>query len=62
MNAFEIEALMDEEIETYEQESEVPAGSGDGGRLAAGVRYRRGGDGVVHARLRPIGRLRNWAR
>ncbi|WP_038886367.1 flagellar motor stator protein MotA [Serratia marcescens] len=27
MNAFEIEALMDEEIETYEQESEVPAGS-----------------------------------
>ena len=26
MNAFEIEALMDEEIETYEQESEVPAG------------------------------------
>ena len=62
MNAFEIEALMDEEIETYEQESEVPAGSGDGGRLLAGVRYRRGGDGVVHARLRPIGRLRNWAR
>lgn len=49
MNAFEIEALMDEEIETYEQESEVPAGSGDGGRLATGVRYRRGGDGVVHA-------------
>ncbi|KAA8729523.1 MAG: flagellar motor stator protein MotA [Ewingella americana] len=27
MNAFEIEALMDEEIETYEQESEVPANS-----------------------------------
>lgn len=27
MNAFEIEALMDEEIETFEQESEVPAGS-----------------------------------
>ncbi|MBI0267526.1 flagellar motor stator protein MotA [Yersinia pestis subsp. pestis] len=27
MNAFEIEALMDEEIETHEQESEVPAGS-----------------------------------
>lgn len=27
MNAFEIEALMDEEIETYEQESEVPAGN-----------------------------------
>lgn len=27
MNAFEIEALMDEEIETHEQECEVPAGS-----------------------------------
>lgn len=27
MNAFEIEALMDEEIETFESESEVPAGS-----------------------------------
>jgi len=27
MNAFEIEALMDEEIETYEHESEVPANS-----------------------------------
>jgi chemotaxis protein MotA len=27
MNAFEIEALMDEEIETCEQENEVPAGS-----------------------------------
>ncbi|AHG22029.1 flagellar motor protein MotA [Chania multitudinisentens RB-25] len=27
MNAFEIEALMDEEIETFEQESEVPANS-----------------------------------
>ncbi|ANI31610.1 flagellar motor protein MotA [Yersinia entomophaga] len=27
MNAFEIEALMEEEIETFEQESEVPAGS-----------------------------------
>lgn len=27
MNAFEIEALMDEEIETYEHESEVPATS-----------------------------------
>ncbi|MGY0156312.1 flagellar motor stator protein MotA [Edwardsiella tarda] len=27
MNAFEIEALMDEEIETFEQEAEVPAGS-----------------------------------
>ncbi len=27
MNAFEVEALMDEEIETFEHESEVPAGS-----------------------------------
>nr|WP_244317146.1 flagellar motor stator protein MotA [Yersinia aleksiciae] len=27
MNAFEIEALMDEEIDTHEQECEVPAGS-----------------------------------
>ncbi|WP_145601566.1 flagellar motor stator protein MotA [Yersinia frederiksenii] len=27
MNAFEIEALMDEEIETHEQECEIPAGS-----------------------------------
>ncbi len=27
MNAFEIEALMDEEIETFEQESDVPANS-----------------------------------
>ena len=60
MNAFEIEALMDEEIETYEQE--VPAGSPAMVGDLAGVRYRRGGDGVVHARLRPIGRLRNWAR
>ena len=49
MNAFEIEALMDEEIETFEQESEVPAGSGDGRRLSAGIWYCRGGNGVVHA-------------
>ncbi len=27
MNAFEVEALMDEEIETFEHDSEVPAGS-----------------------------------
>ncbi len=43
---FEIEALMDEEIETFEQESEVPAGSpGDGRRLSAGIWYCRGGNG-----------------
>lgn len=36
MNAFEIEALMDEEIETHEQESEVPAGS----LAMVGIRYR----------------------
>jgi chemotaxis protein MotA len=50
MNAFEIEALMDEEIETYEHECEVPAQSisamGDGlpafGIVAAVM-------GVVHA-------------
>ncbi len=46
MNTFEIEALMDEEIETHESESEVPANSlalvGDS---LAGVRYRCGGDG-----------------
>lgn len=45
MNAFEIEALMDEEIETYEQESGARRQPGDGGRLLAGVRHRRGGDG-----------------
>lgn len=63
MNAFEIEALMDEEIETYEQESEVPAGSlamvGDSlpafGIVAAVM-------GWCTPWLRPIGRLRNWAR
>jgi len=46
MNTFEIEALMDEEIETHESESEVPANSlalvGDS--LPA-FRYRGGGDG-----------------
>lgn len=46
MNTFEIEALMDEEIETHESESEVPANSlalvGDS---LPCVRYRRGGDG-----------------
>lgn len=50
MNAFEIEALMDEEIETYEHECEIPANSigqiGDGlpafGIVAAVM-------GVVHA-------------
>lgn len=63
MNAFEIEALMDEEIETYEQESEVPAGSlamvGDSlpafGIVAAVM-------GWYTPWLRPIGRPRNWAR
>ena len=45
MNTFEIEALMDEEIETHESESEVPANSGAGGRLASGVRHRGGGNG-----------------
>ena len=49
MNTFEIEALMDEEIETHESESEVPANSGAGRRLASGIRYRCCGHGVVHA-------------
>lgn len=45
MNTFEIEALMDEEIETHESESEVPANSGAGRRLASGIRYRCCGHG-----------------
>lgn len=63
MNAFEIEALMDEEIETHEQECEVPAGSlamvGDSlpafGIVAAVM-------GVVHAWLPPTGQLQNLGR
>lgn len=49
MNTFEIEALMDEEIETHESEAEVPANSLAMVGFAACLWYRRGGNGVVHA-------------
>lgn len=61
MNTFEIEALMDEEIETHESEAEVPANSlamvGDSlpafGIVAAVM-------GVVHALALPIARQQSW--
>lgn len=46
MNTFEIEALMDEEIETHESEAEVPANQSGAGRgLTSGVWYCRGCNG-----------------
>ena len=46
MNSHEIEALMDEEIETCEEELEVPAHSlNTVGGCVSGVRYCGGGDG-----------------
>ncbi|VEA76556.1 motility protein A [Salmonella enterica subsp. arizonae] len=46
MNTFEIEALMDEEIETHESEAEVPANSlAMGGGFTACLWYRSGGNG-----------------
>ena len=45
MNTFEIEALMDEEIETHESESEVPPTARRWWGLIAGLRYRGGGHG-----------------
>ncbi|VDZ99678.1 motility protein A [Salmonella enterica subsp. enterica] len=64
MNTFEIEALMDEEIETHESEAEVPANqSGDGGGFAACLWYCRGGNGGWFTLwLQPIVRQRSWGR
>ena len=62
MNAFEIEALMDEEIETYEQESGARRQPGDGGRLLPAFGIVAAVMGWCTPWLRPIGRLRNWAR
>lgn len=63
MNTFEIEALMDEEIETHESEAEVPANSlamvGDSlpafGIVAAVM-------GWFTLWLQPIARQRSWGR
>lgn len=63
MNTFEIEALMDEEIETHESEAEVPANSlamvGDSlpafGIVAAVM-------GWFTLWLQPIVRQRSWGR
>ncbi|QPN38312.1 flagellar motor stator protein MotA [Salmonella enterica] len=62
MNTFEIEALMDEEIETHESEAEVPANSlAMVGGFAACLWYRRGGNGGWFTLwLQPIARPRSW--
>ena len=64
LNAFEIENLMDVEIETHHHEGEIPVGAiakmADG---TAGVRYRGGGDGrgayhgVGRSSARRLGKL-----
>lgn len=63
MNTFEIEALMDEEIETHESEAEVPANS----LAMVGIHYRRSGSwrrswGLSMRWLLPIVRRLNWVR
>jgi chemotaxis protein MotA len=63
LNAFEIENLMDIEIETHHQEAtpaHVMSKVADGG---AGLRYRRGGDGRGPTSWVPSARRRRcWAR
>ncbi len=62
MNTFEIEALMDEEIETHESEAEVPANSlALVGGLTSGVWYCCGcNGGRSRVRVQPIVLPPSW--
>ena len=56
MNAFEIESLMDQEIETHHHEAMAPvARAAEGRRRPAGLRHRRGGAWAWSTPWRSVG-------
>ena len=62
MNTFEIEALMDEEIETHESESEVPPTAGAGGDSLPAFGIVAAVMGLFTRWPRRIARLQSWGR